>query len=190
MTTTNMFKAGERLQRRLKAFDNPQFNELAELLEMQQALDTAILKDKGITEYPAENIKIALFVELGEMLNELPKIFKYWKDTAKNDRQKALIEYVDALHFALSLTNFYGNDREINFHSLFEYYDYKITMFREMAQLDIWTLIATIPEQLNKGVALKGIFEIGNYLNFTWGQVYDAYKEKNAVNYERLKSGY
>lgn len=85
-------------------------DQLKELLEMQRVLDDAILKEHGkvYDETIAEQNKIALVVELGEMMNELPTKFKHWKSTAKDNREKALVEYVDALHFALSLFNHYG----------------------------------------------------------------------------------
>ena len=69
--------------------------QLNELLEMQYALDEAILKEHGnvYDEKIAEQMKIALFVELGEMMNELPTKFKCWKKTAKDNKEKALVEY-------------------------------------------------------------------------------------------------
>ena len=88
---------------------NRRKSEETNILEMQRELDTAILKQHGniYDENIAEQTKIALFVELGEMMNELPTCFKHWKFTAKDDRKKALIEYVDALHFQMSLFNHY-----------------------------------------------------------------------------------
>ena len=81
--------------------------QLKELLEMQRVLDEAILKEQGIVwdEKIEEQTKVALFVELGELMNEMPTKFKHWKKTVVDNREKALIEYADALHFALSLTN-------------------------------------------------------------------------------------
>ena len=83
--------------------------QLKELLEMQRVLDEAILKehDNVYDEKIAAQMKIALFVELGELMNELPTRFKHWKKTAVDNREKALVEYVDALHFQLSLFNYY-----------------------------------------------------------------------------------
>ena len=45
--------------------------------------------------------------ELGELMNELPTYFKYWKKTSADNKEKALEEYVDCLHFAVSLLNYY-----------------------------------------------------------------------------------
>ena len=83
--------------------------QLKELLEMQRVLDEAILKEQGIVwdEKIEEQTKVALFVELGELMNEMPTKFKHWKKTAKDNREAALVEYVDALHFQMSLFNYY-----------------------------------------------------------------------------------
>lgn len=152
-------------------------DQLKELLEMQKLLDESIFKAKGITEYPLDKMQIALFVELGEMMNEFPTLFKHWKDTAVDNREKALVEYVDCLHFALSLTNYFGLNDD------YEYSYEKLTVdsnivdyIRSCGLSEWWSLIE--------------LFKIGKILAFTWEEIYEAYKKKNQVNYERLKSGY
>ncbi len=58
--------------------------------------------------------------------------------------------------------------------------------------------ITEVVEPLNKysqldysaDIKMIHLFELGNYLGFTWPEIYQAYKNKNAVNYERLKNGY
>lgn len=157
--------------------------QLKELLEMQRVLDEAILKEHGnvYDEKIAEQMKIALFVELGELMNEMPTKFKHWKKTAKDNREAALIEYVDALHFQMSLFNYY--DVEINevFH------DYNNT---SEYRCHISTNLIYICTECDTIHGLELLFELGNTLGFTWDEIYDAYKKKNTVNYERLKSGY
>ena len=161
--------------------------QLKELLEMQRALDDSILKDKGIMYYPKEKVQIALFVELGELMNELPTRFKYWKSSAVDNREKALEEYVDCLHFALSLTNRY---REIFEEELlecphdFNYNSHEMTL---MSQKRTDTLLTDIMEYEGH---LSSVFALGVKLGFEWDEIYKAYKDKNAVNYERLRSGY
>ena len=54
--------------------------------------------------------KIALFVEIGEVANEL-KSFKYWKKDKKINLEKVQEELIDCLHFFLSL----ANSAEVNF---------------------------------------------------------------------------
>ena len=101
-----MFEIAELFRNELRKTSNEELIKLAELSNMQQYLDLSIYKEKGITEYPKKEVMVALIVELGELMNEFPTKFKYWKDTAKDNYQKGLVEYVDCLHFALSLTNY------------------------------------------------------------------------------------
>lgn len=162
--------------------------QLKELLEMQRVLDEAILKKHGnvYDEKIAEQMKIALFVELGELMNEVPTKFKHWKKTAKDNREAALVEYVDALHFALSLTNHSRAKGE--FDDCYESYN-------DLVHLDYsWILYSIMnecfDETSNLDMILGYLFILGNKLGFTWDEIYKTYKDKNAINYEHLKSGY
>lgn len=159
--------------------------QLKELLEMQRVLDEAILKEHGnvYDEKIAEQMKIALFVELGELMNELPKKFKHWKSTAKDNREAALVEYVDALHFQLSLFNHFEVKVDEDFH------DYNETReYYKWGTINDCLIISTLYSDQKAG--LSGLFNLGNLLGFTWDEIYQAYKDKNAINYERLKNGY
>lgn len=164
--------------------------QLNELLEMQYALDEAILKEHGnvYDEKIAEQMKIALFVELGELMNELPSYFKHWKKTAKDNKEKALVEYVDALHFALSLFNY----RKYGLWAIRDYDDeYNKELLNGVNTLfGMIGLIVRFEKEEDFAFVLNCLFDIGNYIGFTWDEIYKAYKDKNTVNYERLKSGY
>lgn len=156
-------------------------DQLKELLEMQKALDEALMKEHGKSEYPLEKTKIALFVELGEMMNELQTEFKWWKKTAKYDREKGLEEYVDCLHFALSLHNYYDS-------ATFLTYDYNESYDDDSLIVNLYEIVGDLVEYPLH--ILRDLFVLGNHLGFTWEEIYSAYKKKNAVNYERLKNGY
>ena len=159
--------------------------QLKELLEMQKTLDTNIFKQKGIKDYPLENMKIALFVELGELMNELPTHFKHWKATAVDNREKALVEYVDCLHFALSVTyhqNLYNTNDMMK-----KWHDYE-ELSKEADEYAITEILENIvTSRLTK---LHHLLILGNKLGFTWEEIYEAYKKKNQINYERLSSNY
>ena len=162
-------------------------NQLKELLEMQKVLDNNIFREKGIKQYPKENMQVALFVELGELLNELPTLFKHWKSSAVDNREKALVEYVDCLHFALSLTNDNGvefnNDLSLS-PDVYNYNSHEITL---LAELPVHKLLKNIIQFEGN---LSYLFGLGVKLGFEWDEIYTAYKEKNAVNYERLRNNY
>lgn len=157
-------------------------DQLKELLEMQRVLDEAILKEHGnvYDEKIAEQMKIALFVELGELMNEMPTKFKHWKKTAEDNREAALVEYVDALHFQLSLFNYY--ECKVN-----KWIDYNNRLIEEHSLYD---LLQASVKYANTPTGINRLFDIGNHLGFTWDEIYQAYKEKNEINYERLKNGY
>ena len=162
-------------------------NQLKELLEMQKVLDNNIFREKGIKQYPKENMQVALFVELGELLNELPTRFKHWKSSAVDNREKALVEYVDCLHFALSLANNEGesfnNDLSLS-PDVYNYDSHQITL---LAELPIHKLLKNIVQFEGN---LSYLFGLGAKLGFTWDEIYKAYKDKNAINYDRLRGGY
>lgn len=159
--------------------------QLKELLEMQRVLDEAILKEHGnvYDDKIAKQMKIALFVELGELMNELPTKFKHWKKTAKDDREKALVEYVDALHFQMSLFNYY--DCKID--KIIHHY-YEIEENLKCNDLEKCLIYCVYFCEDFKGISY--LFDIGKLLGFEWEEIYETYKKKNAINYERLKNGY
>ena len=161
--------------------------QLKELLEMQKVLDQSIFDKKGITEYPEENMKIALFVELGELMNELPTLFKHWKSSAEDNREKALVEYVDCLHFCLSLTN-----NKIKFDKKWmelkvNEYTYESYWTLMLSELSISNLMMSIVKFDGE---LQSLFALGIKLGFTWDEIYKSYKDKNEINYKRLASNY
>ena len=161
--------------------------QLKELLEMQRVLDDNILRNKGIKQYPKENMQVALFVELGELLNELPTRFKHWKSSAVDNREEALVEYVDCLHFALSLANneseSFNNDLALS-PDIYDYNSHQITL---LSELPVHKLLKNITQFEGN---LSYLFGLGAKLGFEWDEIYKAYKDKNAVNYERLRNNY
>lgn len=181
-----MFEIAEIFRNELRKTSNEELIKLAELSYMQQCLDLSIYKEKGITEYPQNEVMVALIVELGELMNEFPTKFKYWKDTAKDNYQKGLVEYVDCLHFALSLTNYIVCE-DLDFYTSKLYidsinYSKKINRYLELS--DILVKITDID------FCLSYLMMLGKELGFSWYEIYKTYIEKNKINYERLSSGY
>ena len=160
--------------------------QLREMIEMQKALDSHIFEQRGIKEYPARNMQLALFVELGELLNEYPTYFKHWKKAPVNNREKGLEEFVDCLHFQMSL--FYHYENII----MEEWHDYNSINARFLIENPDYLLLSImdcVDESSNQD-GLKVLFEIGNLFGFTWDEIYKAYMDKNKVNYERIKNNY
>lgn len=74
-----------------------------DLYEMQVELDERIIKEKGLEGQDLiSNTVLALQVEIGECGNEW-RYFKDWSNDRLPRRAKMLVEFVDCLHFILSL---------------------------------------------------------------------------------------
>src|SRR5690625_1141477 len=73
------------------------------LFSMQRKLDDHIkTKHNLVHENLLEDKYLALLVELGELANET-RCFKFWSTKPANAREQILEEYVDGIHFILSL---------------------------------------------------------------------------------------
>src|SRR5699024_4528421 len=105
-------------------------------------------------------------------------------------RNTLLEEYVDCLHFILSI----GNDLEIE---KVEWFTYE---YRDLTDLFL-TVNKSVNElliacegggdyQLNYSVLISYFDQLGYELGFTWEQIEQAYYEKNKVNHERQANGY
>lgn len=82
--------------------------EIKDLLEKQKFLDDYILKNIDIDEKTrVTNTTLALIVEVAEMANEI-RSFKHWSKKSPSSKEIILGEYVDVLHFFLSLANQLG----------------------------------------------------------------------------------
>ncbi len=168
---------------------------LDRLFEMQAKLDDHIVKEKGLEGQDLLDKKIlALQVELGELANELPEEFKFWSNK-KNDMEKALKEYVDGLHFLLSI----GNDLETTYKekSIMDYEKWNTTqlfnaMYYQLAMFENEVHnLAPRTSQINAYRLIFNVFlSIGKRLGFTWEQIEQAYISKNEINHQRQEGGY
>ena len=163
---------------------------IRKMLQMQAKLDEAIMKEYGLTEIDKENLKMAILDEVGELTHELKGEWCWWKNTqAPVDRKKVLGELVDIWHFVLIWQNHFKdgeegmiNAREVVRNSkrilnLIKNKKYRLS--EELSDLVAWPLCK-----------LARLIAITEYLGFTIEDVYQAYCDKNKVNYQRLESGY
>lgn len=158
---------------------------LKELFEMQMVLDERIVKEHGLEGQDLLPNKIlALQVELGELANEWQG-FKFWKVNPQ-PKPNTLEEYVDNLHFILSIGLIYAS-----FNSIIAVKCE--TIIDQFNEIYYWIAIFNKTRE-NKFRAYREIFQLflglGELLGFTWEQVSDAYKLKNKVNHERQGNGY
>lgn len=143
---------------------------------MQDILDQAILTEHKVT-FNLEKSKRALLDELGETNHEDKANWCWWKYTQKPvDNLKLLEELADAWHFALSIDNNENNGVILNC-DIKKYEGLKLSTLFAYAVIKVDTII---PVMIN----------ITHKLGFSIEDVYNAYKEKNKVNFERLENGY
>jgi dimeric dUTPase (all-alpha-NTP-PPase superfamily) len=157
---------------------------LSKLFEMQRQLDEHIEK-----EHPREPGEdrlakkiLALLVELGELANELPEVFKFWSNK-KNNYEKALVEYVDGLHFLLSI----GIEQDVLYQCMAIHPIKQATVFEQFAAIYLY---ASAYWTHGYGRLFNAYIGLGKMLGFTWEQIEEAYMKKNAVNHQRQESGY
>lgn len=183
---------------------------LQKLFELQRQLDERIIREKGLEGKDLlPNTILALQVELGELANEW-RGFKYWSNDQKPRTRKpiynvlggtighknaVLEEYVDCLHFVLSI------GLKLNEHNFDWFREY------EANKMPGWYLSDTITEQFNEvffrvsfllykidmddyssnlyGDVICYYLGLGEMLGFTWDQIEAAYMKKNAENHRR-----
>ena len=161
---------------------------LHEMITMQMALDDAICKEKGLvwndSKYNTYNLRLAIIDEIGEFTHELKADWCWWKNTQKPvDRDRVLEELVDIWHFVMSMSYHWWNDVEgLVDYSLRGYDDYKARGDSYFFFLKF--LFSNEYDTLNYLILLTK--EVG----FTIEDIYEAYKKKNQINYERLERGY
>lgn len=167
--------------------------DLLPLFEKQKQLDEFIIEEKGLQgqDLLAENI-LALQVELGELANEW-KGFKYWSNKPMN-REKALVEYVDCLHFILSIGNELSVITDSDWNMFLE--DNITNQF--MAAFEA---VSDLSEsyRYNRGkykmredytVLIYVFLGLSSKFGFTWEQIEQAYHQKWEENILRQQTGY
>ena len=157
---------------------------LKEMIQMQMALDSAIYDGNNV-QYNEEKCYLALFDELGELNHELKKEWCWWKKTQKEvDRQRVLEELVDCYHFGMSIY-YHNHGTELDeFHYESEFVE---DCANEYVQSDLYRHISS-PRLRN--YILVNLLYLTIKLGFTMEDVYNEYKRKNQINYERLSSNY
>lgn len=195
---------------------------LQKLFEAQAILDADIEKHHPIREGEDRlNKKIlALLVELGECANEW-RGFKFWSNDQHprtverivtewdddgtptewnqySNKNPLLEEYVDCLHFILSI----GNDlklvqnvilmksfvafNSVNSWTVTNHFNYAFRQVMEFAE----TVDQSKPDKFFLARALLAVLQLGHKLGFTWEQIEQAYFDKNKVNHQRQETGY
>lgn len=154
---------------------------ILEMLNMQRALDSAIY-DGHCVFYDESKCRLALVDEIGEFNHEAKSQWCWWKKTQKPcDEDKLLEEFVDIVHFALSITYHKYDGIGVE-------YRYKINEMNYYHNHPLYKMYSDII--VDDIFLLEKLFCIGEKFGYDVKTVYDAYKKKNEVNYKRLANNY
>lgn len=177
--------------------------DIYKMLQTQKALDDRIRKEKGLEDQDlTQQTFLALLVELGEMSNEWAK-FKFWKENPQ-PKSGLLEEYVDALHFFLSLG--------LQILDIEEAAEEMDTVCRMEEQRELFVEIGTTEYLINifRSLCYAYPFEVLTFnrfkvfisawqkflvlgtdgFGFDYPEIEAAYYEKNKINHERQANGY
>ena len=160
---------------------------LEELFIVQKLLDKRIVDEHKLHGQDLLPKKIlALKVELGELANELPETFKFWSNKI-NDYEKALNEFVDGLHFILSI----GNDLNFNLE------EWDIEPYHKQSILytfnHVYRMVGdfeTAKTDFDFVHIIDSFLGLGEMLGFTHEQIEQSYYQKNAINHTRQDNSY
>ncbi|MBE4908218.1 dUTP diphosphatase [Bacillus luteolus] len=157
------------------------------MFELQKVLDIHIKEKHNLEmENLIERKILALLVEIGELANET-RCFKFWSIKPPSSKEKILEEFVDGVHFILSI----GLDLSYNAGFELTINDEELSLVDQF--LSIYQRIADF--QLNHTketykVLLSEYFNLGRLLGFTKEEIMFAYISKNEINHERQEQGY
>lgn len=158
------------------------------IVEMQKKLDKAILDKHGLLE--ADTLKnriLALIVELGELANET-RCFKYWSLKAPSEKSVILEEYVDGIHFIVSIGNTIGYEFKEDAFDATTSQDDPTTGFIKV--FERITNLSKDMHETNFESLWNEYINLGKLFGFTKDDVMGAYEEKNRINHERQASNY
>lgn len=169
-----------------------------ELFEAQKELDQRIVAEHNLKDADLLTKKVMSFiVEIGECANEI-RFFKFWSNKAASPREIILEEYVDSLHFILSI----GNDLSKIFSSNIQNHLYNIKLSYGTLTDDFINIIYSICavnslrnkdniECINLYInTFEQLLMIGHKLGFSFKDIEMAYYKKHAENFKRQDEGY
>ncbi|PLR98094.1 dUTP diphosphatase [Bacillus sp. T33-2] len=161
---------------------------LEKLLSMQKELDNHIETKHGLlAEDLFEKKVLALLVELGELANET-RCFKFWSVKPPSDSAVILEEFVDGVHFILSLGIEAGFDiRDLPIEEPLESLDINAQFLQVYEAAVRFRGSRSLEDYRN---LFSGYIQLASVLGFSSGQIEEAYIKKNVVNYERQLKGY
>ncbi|MFE8703765.1 dUTP diphosphatase [Cytobacillus sp. FJAT-54145] len=162
---------------------------LQKLFEMQKGLDQHIEQNHNLENENLFDRKVlALLVEIGELANET-RCFKFWSVKPSSPQATILEEFVDGIHFMLSLGIETGlsevdlpsqkqSETEVSMNEQFLKVFGRINDFRTTKSREHFERM------------IQDYMMLANLLGFSNEDIEQAYISKNEVNYKRQQEGY
>ncbi|OPJ62289.1 dUTP diphosphatase [Clostridium oryzae] len=159
---------------------------LEKLLDLQKELDLRIVNQHKLQSVSLVQKKVlALQVEIGELANET-RCFKYWSLKAPSPSKVILEEYVDCLHFILSIgleKDFYQTEVEVK-QSDSPLTDQFLNLYIDISDFFI------CPSADHYITLFEDFLSLGDSLGFDENTIENGYIEKNTKNHVRQSVGY
>lgn len=162
--------------------------QLKKLFDMQAGLDRYIEENHQLQNEDLFNRKVlALLVEIGELANET-RSFKFWSVKGSSEKKVILEEFVDGIHFILSLgleCGFQGQELQLE----------KRTSSQDVNEQFLKIYQAVSIFQTTKNLSdYQHVFEyylqLATLLGIEYEEMEQAYIQKNEVNYKRQNQNY
>lgn len=159
---------------------------LNKLFQLQHNLDERIIVEHNLHKESLFSKKVlALQVEISELANET-RCFKFWSNKGPSNKNIILEEYVDCLHFILSL----GLEKNyVNLKPIIRDDDNDLTETFINIYIDINDFVVCSSKD-NYKTLFEDFLCLGKNLGFTSEEVENAYLEKNNINHQRQDTGY
>ena len=159
---------------------------LNDLYKKQAELDQRIAENHNVSYATTRKRRtLALLVEIGEFANAT-RCFKYWSNKSSEPQDIVLDEYVDGLHFFLSLGIDIGVSKK-------EYNHTKHSSDLTEQILEVYRLTAIFYKKQDEKSYIKAFqafINITPLLKVRWSTIEKAYYKKLGENYHRQDSNY
>ena len=160
--------------------------DLSNLYQKQAELDQRIAENHGISYATTRERRIlALLVEFGEFANAT-RCFKYWSNKSSEPQDVVLDEYVDGLHFFLSL----GIDIKVS-KKLYNYTKHADNLTKQVLEVyRLATIFYKKQDEKSYIKAFQAFINIVPLLKVRWTTIEEAYYKKLGENYSRQDNNY
>lgn len=162
--------------------------QLKKLFQMQKTLDSHIEEKHGLQDEDLFTRKVlALLVEVGELANET-RCFKFWSIKPASPKNVVLEEFVDGIHFLLSLGIVCGfDDKEFSLEQGRAGENLTEQFLKVYETISIFKSSKSFEDFLN---LFKAYMALAALLSISDEEIQQAYFQKNEVNYQRQQNNY